>query len=69
MGRPVRVTAELSRGRMSQYAATYRPTYTNTAFNFYEYRARAYNPKLGGFMSEDPKLFDAGDYTLTPFFA
>jgi RHS repeat-associated protein len=47
-----------------EYAATYRSTYTNTAFNFYEYRARAYNPKLGRFMSEDPKLFDAGDYNL-----
>jgi RHS repeat-associated protein len=33
-------------------------------FGFYEYRARAYNPKLGRFMSEDPKLFDAGDYNL-----
>jgi RHS repeat-associated protein len=40
-----------------EYAATYRSTHTNTAFNFYEYRARAYNPKLGRFMSEDPKLF------------
>jgi len=39
-----------------EYAATYRST-TNAAFNFYEYRARAYNPKLGRFMSEDPKLF------------
>ena len=46
-----------------EYAATYRST-TNTAFNFYEYRARAYNPKLGRFMSEDRKLFDAGDYNL-----
>jgi len=27
------------------------------AFKFYEYRARAYNPELGRFMSEDPKLF------------
>ena len=26
-------------------------------FGFYEYRARAYNPLLGRFMSEDPKLF------------
>jgi RHS repeat-associated protein len=34
------------------------------AFKFYEYRARAYNPELGRFMSEDPKLFDAGDYNL-----
>jgi RHS repeat-associated protein len=33
-------------------------------FGFYEYRARAYNPLLGRFMSEDPKLFDAGDYNL-----
>jgi len=33
-------------------------------FNFYEYRARAYNPILGRFMSEDRKLFDAGDYNL-----
>src|SRR5215211_6815040 len=46
-----------------EYAATYRAT-TNAAFNFYEYRARAYNPKVGRFMSEDPKLFDAGDYNL-----
>ncbi len=37
--------------------------YTNL-FNFYEYRARAYHPTLGRFMSEDPKLFDAGDYNL-----
>jgi RHS repeat-associated protein len=29
-----------------------------------EYRARAYHPGLGRFMSEDPKLFDAGDYNL-----
>ena len=47
-----------------EYAATYRSSYTTPAFNFYEYRARAYNPKLGRFMSEDPKLFDAGDYNL-----
>jgi RHS repeat-associated protein len=33
-------------------------------FGFYEYRARAYLPDLGRFMSEDPKLFDAGDYNL-----
>ena len=33
-------------------------------FGFYEYRARAYHPMLGRFMSEDPKLFDAGDYNL-----
>ncbi len=26
--------------------------------------ARAYHPSLGRFMSEDPKLFDAGDYNL-----
>jgi RHS repeat-associated protein len=46
-----------------EYAATYQKTYI-TAFNFYEYRARAYHPILGRFMSEDPKLFDAGDYNL-----
>src|SRR4029453_19082829 len=46
-----------------EYAATYQKTYV-PAFNFYEYRARAYNPALGRFMSEDPKLFDAGDYNL-----
>ena len=46
-----------------EYAATYRGTYI-APFNFYEYRARAYNPTLGRFMSEDPKLFDAGDYNL-----
>ena len=33
-----------------EYAATYRSTYTNAAFNFYEYRARAYHPSLGRFM-------------------
>jgi RHS repeat-associated protein len=33
-------------------------------FGFYEYRARAYHPGLGRFMSEDPKLFEAGDYNL-----
>jgi RHS repeat-associated protein len=36
----------------------------NALFGFYEYRARAYHPDLGRFMSEDPKLFDAGDYNL-----
>jgi RHS repeat-associated protein len=30
-------------------------------FGVYEYRNRAYHPGLGRFMSEDPKLFDAGD--------
>ena len=35
-----------------------------SAFGFYEYRARAYNPTLGRFMSEDPKGFQAGDYNL-----
>jgi RHS repeat-associated protein len=39
-----------------EYAATYQKTYT-AAFSFYEYRARAYNPILGRFMSEDPKGF------------
>ena len=33
-------------------------------FGFYEYRARAYQPTLGRFMSEDPKGFDAGDYNM-----
>jgi RHS repeat-associated protein len=33
-------------------------------FGIYEYRARAYHPRLGRFTSEDPKLFDAGDYNL-----
>jgi RHS repeat-associated protein len=33
-------------------------------FGFYEYRARAYHPGLGRFMSEDPKGFDSGDYNL-----
>jgi RHS repeat-associated protein len=46
-----------------EYAATYRGTYI-PAFTFYEYRARAYNPVMGRFMSEDPKGFDAGDYNL-----
>src|SRR5262249_38064199 len=30
----------------------------------YEYRARLYHSGLGRFMSEDPKLFDAGDYNF-----
>src|SRR5439155_3033038 len=30
----------------------------------YEYRARVYHSNIGRFMSEDPKLFDAGDYNL-----
>jgi RHS repeat-associated protein len=30
----------------------------------YEYRARMYSSYLGRFISEDPKLFDAGDYNL-----
>jgi RHS repeat-associated protein len=46
-----------------EYGATYAGTYI-PAFTFYEYRARAYNPTLGRFMSEDPKGFDAGDYNL-----
>jgi RHS repeat-associated protein len=46
-----------------EYGATYPQIYVST-FSFYEYRARAYNPTLGRFMSEDPKLFDAGDYNL-----
>jgi RHS repeat-associated protein len=33
-------------------------------YGIYEYRARGYHPKLGRFTSEDPKLFDAGDYNL-----
>jgi RHS repeat-associated protein len=35
-----------------------------STFGFYEYRARAYNPTLGRFTSQDPTLFDAGDYNL-----
>jgi RHS repeat-associated protein len=46
-----------------EYAATYQKTYIPT-FTFYEYRARAYSPGLGRFMSEDPKGFAAGDYNL-----
>ena len=46
-----------------EYAATYRGIYV-PEFRFYEYRARAYHPDLGRFMSEDSKLFDAGDYNL-----
>ncbi|MBV9008407.1 MAG: RHS repeat-associated core domain-containing protein [Verrucomicrobia bacterium] len=37
---------------------------SGVTFGFYEYRARAYHPGLGRFMSEDPKGFDAGDYNL-----
>ncbi|MEO5721670.1 MAG: RHS repeat-associated core domain-containing protein, partial [Chthoniobacterales bacterium] len=33
-------------------------------YGFYEYRNRAYNPRLGRFMSEDPKGFAAGDRNL-----
>ena len=33
-------------------------------FGFYEYRARAYHPGLGRFMSEDPMGFAAGDTNL-----
>jgi RHS repeat-associated protein len=33
-------------------------------YGFYEYRARAYHPKLGRFMSEDPLGFAAGDINL-----
>ena len=47
-----------------EYAATYRNNIYVPEFRFYEYRARAYHPDLGRFMSEDPKLFDAGDYNL-----
>jgi RHS repeat-associated protein len=36
----------------------------DSTFGIYEYRARAYHPGLGRFMSEDPKGFDAGDYNL-----
>jgi RHS repeat-associated protein len=46
-----------------EYAAWSTAGY-NAGFKFYEYRARAYNPTLGRFMSEDPKGFDAGDYNL-----
>jgi RHS repeat-associated protein len=46
-----------------EYSATYRQQYV-PAFTFYEYRARAYDPTLGRFMSEDPKGFDAGDYNF-----
>jgi RHS repeat-associated protein len=46
-----------------EYGATYRKIYVST-FSFYEYRARAYNPILGRFMSEDPKGFAGGDYNL-----
>lgn len=35
-----------------------------TKFAIYEYRARAYHPALGRFMSEDPIGFSAGDYNL-----
>jgi RHS repeat-associated protein len=38
--------------------------YAPSILGFYEYRARAYHPTLGRFMSEDPKGFDAGDYNL-----
>lgn len=33
-------------------------------FAIYEYRARAYHPGLGRFLSEDPIGFNAGDYNL-----
>jgi RHS repeat-associated protein len=46
-----------------EYAAANSAGY-NAGFKFYEYRARAYHPTLGRFMSEDPKGFAAGDYNL-----
>jgi RHS repeat-associated protein len=46
-----------------EYAATFAGTYIPT-FKFYEYRARAYNPTIGRFMSDDHKLADTGDYNL-----
>jgi RHS repeat-associated protein len=50
-------------------ASAYANPYLFTArrkltWDTYEYRARAYNAELGRFMSEDPMLFDAGDYNL-----
>ena len=36
----------------------------NPPLGFDQYKARAYNPTLGRFMSEDPKDFDGGDYNL-----
>jgi RHS repeat-associated protein len=50
-------------------ASAYANPYLFTArrkltWDTYEYRARAYNAELGRFMSEDPSLFDAGDYNL-----
>jgi RHS repeat-associated protein len=42
----------------------YLPQYNPQFGGFYEYRARAYRPGIGRFMSEDPKGFDAGDYNL-----
>src|SRR5579884_586518 len=58
------------RERRSQYAATYRSTYTTAAFNFYEYRARAYNAKLGRSVLNAPAgQFTIFDYTPeTPWF-
>jgi RHS repeat-associated protein len=35
-----------------------------STFGIYEYRARAYSPRLGRFTGEDPTLYDAGDYNL-----
>jgi RHS repeat-associated protein len=49
-----------------EYAATYAGIHV-PEFNFYEYRARAYNPTLGRFMSEDPIGFQiAGEKPSPP---
>lgn len=53
---------------LSQTAINNRVLFTGREWvaqqGFYEYRARAYNPKLGRFMSEDPLGFAAGDANL-----
>ncbi|MGI8819546.1 MAG: RHS repeat domain-containing protein [Chthoniobacterales bacterium] len=54
---------ELQRSRINnRFLFTGREWVQN--YGFYEFRARAYNPRLGRFMSEDPMGFAAGDANL-----
>src|SRR6202140_3627066 len=51
-------------GPNSPPTAPITPRWAPSNLGFYEYRARAYHPGLGRFMSEDPKDFEGGDYNL-----
>jgi RHS repeat-associated protein len=65
-GRPVIYNASGAELTASAYGNPFLFTgrrYQST-LGFYQYRARAYHPRLGRFTSEDPTLYDAGDYNL-----